>query len=144
MQIQVIKSTDSIRRVSRIKTNSSYGFTTPMPDMTVTPTNVFVQPAQDMDYEPNITVLIPIDNTFVTAVKTGPQRIVKMDAVSAYPPEIVSKYRPTGNHNSQSCLVCNPLHCKQCKLSVRHDMLNENGYCIYCREGINKAYPRIS
>ena len=137
MRIQVIPSTDSIRKVRRIKTNSSYGFTTTVPDMTVAPTNVFVQSAQDMDYEPDITVLVPVDNTFVTAVKIGPQRIVKMDAVSAYPPEMVS-------HNSQSCFVCNPLHCKQCKLPVRHDMLNENGYCVYCREGINKAYPRIS
>lgn len=143
MRIQVLPSKDSTRKVNRIKINSSYGFTTAVPDMTDTPTNVFVQSAQDMDYEPDITVLVPIDNTFVAAV-TKPQRIVKMDAVSAYPPEMVSKYRPTGNHNSQSCLVCNPLHCKQCRLSVRHDMLNENGYCIYCREGINKSYPRIS
>lgn len=127
MKINIIPKSASIRKIN---SNTSYGVSS-MPDINGPPVSINVIKISDIDinYNPDIIIERPIQFT---------------NAVSPYPKEFISKYSEKGIHDSLTCFVCNPLHCKQCKLTVRFDMLNENGYCVYCREGINKRYPCIT
>lgn len=113
--------------------NESYMPISTMPDMDAgEPVNISVQLPQDVsNYEPDITVIAAEYITEVISVKRG-RKMVRANAVSAYPAELVNKYQmPKFNGN----FVIS--RCKQCNIIWSPSGLDDNGICLYCITGMN-------
>jgi hypothetical protein len=124
MQIELVQR--KLTAAEKLRCNSVYGFVSEMPDMdSGPPTNITIeQPDNVAGYTPDITVIKPQES------------IIIMDAVSAYPPELISKYSlPIGNGGDNSWIWL-PIKCEQCKRNCSYSFLGETGICYYCRNGI--------
>jgi hypothetical protein len=63
--------------------------------------------------------------------------VLECDARSAYPPEILSKYRlPKATGNTEWCGPNGP-RCVTCNRAGSPNFFNENGVCQYCEKGVN-------
>jgi hypothetical protein len=114
----------------RIRNNIAYGLpVSEMPDMeSGPPSDITVIPFEDVsDYAPDITV----------------EGITEMDAISAYPPELIRKYKkpirnstPISNNSSSASWIWLSVRCIKCQRYGSDSFIGETGICYYCRNGI--------